>query len=164
MWVIFKEQLFLFMCWPKGGEKEGKGAGCWGWLTGSGWPAQSSCHWPLANDSVSVRSTLGSCCRSDGVRLFVGENFQGRAKTWSGQFIDSALWASSPWTTSRAATVPYLHYFIHRVRQNCQTNHCFHSYFMGTFSCQFFPSFWIWKKNPLKWWLRVTSIHNFHEM
>ena len=71
-------------------KERGLGAGV-GWQARSGWPAQSSCHWPLANDSVSVRSTLRSCCRSDGVRLFVGENFQGRAKTWSGQFIDSAL-------------------------------------------------------------------------
>ena len=99
MWVLFKEQLFLFMCWPKGGEKEGMGAGCWGWLgrvwvTGAKLLSLAACQrlgQCTFNVAVGLPGRWCSGCLSGGTSK-VGQ------KRGLGQFIDSALWASSPRT------------------------------------------------------------------
>ena len=62
MWVIFKEQLFLFMCWPKGGEKEGKG-GWVLWLAGRVWVAGAELL------SLATCQRLGQCTFNVGVVL-----------------------------------------------------------------------------------------------
>ena len=68
-----------------------------------------------------------------------------------------------PMDLNRENPTVHLHSFIHRVRQNCQTNHFpflregFLVSFFKTFSCQFFQNFEFEK--PLIWWCHMTSVN-----
>ena len=69
------------------------------------------------------------------------------------------LLITSQWIWIEKNLTVHLHYFIHRVRQNCQTNHF--PFLRERFLVSFFSKFWIWK--PLMWWCHMASVNEFHE-
>ena len=67
------------------------------------------------------------------------------------------LLISSQWIWIEKNPTVHFPYFIHRVRQNCQTNH-----FLFLDEC-FLVSFFKEFEKPLMWWSHMTSVNEFHK-